>query len=105
MLAKFFSWEIFLFTTTNYFHAGLVIVGLLVGVVLRNFAVRRRDEFRDVLVGLFVIWLGFHIINYFAQTRVNMIVLSMLSCLAPVSTFAIISFLLVHTVKILKGDV
>lgn len=108
MLKNFFYWEIFLFTTTDWNWASFVIIGLLLGIFLRNFAVRRKSEFKDTLTGLVIIWFFLHVISYIVVTvgtpRFHILVMSMLSALAPVFTFALISFLLVHILKKVKDD-
>ena len=108
MLEKFLHWDILIFTTPDWSVAGFVLVGLLLGLFLCLYAVRRKSEFKDTLIGLIIIWFGLHICSYLFFTRgptsLTTLFLSALSSLSPVSTFMVIGFILTHMIKKVKDD-
>lgn len=108
MLKNFLHWDILIFTTTDWSVAGFVVIGLLLGMFIRLYAVRRKSEFKDTFTGLCIIWLGLHICSYlvFAIGLRNMaiLLLSAIASLSPVSTFMVIGFLLTHIYKKVKDD-
>ena len=106
MLKNFLHWEILLFTTSDWSWTGFILVGLLLGVFIRLFAVRRKSEFKGVFTGISCIWLLLHIISMIfvasGITGLATLLMSALSALAPVSTFVVFGFLLTHMVKSVK---
>ncbi len=108
MLAKFFHWDIIIFTTTDWSWAGFVLIGLLLGLFLRLFAVRRKSEFRGTFTGLAIVWSGLHICSYISAAQkaagLPTLLLSVVASLSPVSTFTLIGFLLMHLVKKVKDE-
>jgi len=109
VLKNFLHWEILLFTTSDWSWTGFILVGLLLGVFIRLFAVRRKSEFKGVFTGICCIWFGLHIINLLFVTNgitgLATLLMSALSALAPVSTFMVFGFLLTHMVKSVKDEI
>ena len=109
MLKLFLHWEILMFTTTDWSWAGFVLIGLVLGRFLRLFAVRRKSEYKETLVGICVILLTLHIINLAFMLKdpsgFPTLLLSMLSSFAPVATFTVIGFLLTDVIKRLKDKI
>lgn len=108
MLAKFFYGDIIIFTTTDWSWAGFALIGLLLGLFLRLYAVRRKSEFKGTFTGLVIIWFVLHISSYISETGtaagLPILLLSAVASLSPVSTFMIIGFLLTHMVKKVKDE-
>lgn len=106
MMKLFLHWEILMFTTTDWSWAGFILIGLVLGRFLRRFAVRRKSEYKETLMGICIIWLVLHIINFTFMLKdpagLTTLILSMLSAFAPVSTFMGIGFLLTDITKRLK---
>lgn len=109
MLKLFLHWEILMFTTTDWSWAGFVLIGLVLGRFLRLFAVRRKSEYKETLMGICVIWLALHIINLAFMLKdpsgFPTLLLSMLSSFAPMATFTAIGFLLTDVIKRLKDKI
>ena len=101
MMRRIFCMEIALFQNIGAW-IGVIIVGLLLGVVVRLMAVRRQKDFRDAIGAVLLMWALIHasnIVVYPAGTIYTPITaMSIVAILCPVSTFMIIGFLVMHLV-------
>lgn len=86
---------------------GVIILGLLIGVIMRLISVRRQKDFGDAAGAVILMWALVHVTNimfYPAATIYTPITaMSIVAILCPVSTFMVIGFLVMHLVMKLKG--
>ena len=107
MMQRIFCMEIALFQNIGAW-IGVIIVGLLIGVVVRFLAVRRQKDFRDAIGAVLLMWALIHACNivvYPPGTIYTPITaMSLVAILSPVCTFMIIGFLVTHLVVKLKNN-
>ena len=108
MLEKMFYWEISVFTEPDISWIVMALVGIVIGILLGSCAVRRRDEFKEVVGVLAITWGILHLFNLMyvsiGPARLGVFISSVLAALSPISTFSLLGFAIVCTVRKVKGN-
>ena len=102
MLQRMFYMEISMFQNFDLSWLIIAIMGISAGIILRIVAVKRQQDFKDSTIAVVIMCLLMHAPNFMSPmesgTR-KFLTLSIVATLAPVTTFMVVGFLLMHLSK------